>query len=149
MKKILILIPFVFSLGCTIKSITPTDGLEVSMDFDLSSLDMRHGWTFLTIPKKTTEFRTDNDSIQRGEKLYVQHCQMCHGLKGRGDGPMAEKMKVKPKDLTNLPISVSDTYLVVQINNGKGEMPQWQDFLNTQQTWDLTHYLRSISSPKK
>ncbi len=149
MKKTYFLLPLIFLFGCTIKSITPNDGLEVNMDFDISSLDMRHGWTFLTFPPKTTEFRNDKDSIDRGQKLYVQHCQKCHGEKGLGDGPTAKNSTIKPANLTNLSKELTNTYLVVQINNGRGDMPKWQDFLNTQQTWDLTQYLRHLSSGKK
>lgn len=147
MKNLLITL-LLFSAGCTIKSITPTDGLEVNMDFDLSSLDMRHGWAFLTLPQKTQEFENDSDSIARGKTLYAQHCQKCHGEKGLGDGPMAKNLVNKPANLSNLSKGLSNTYLVVQINNGRGEMPKWQDFLNTKQTWDLTHFIRTLKDSK-
>lgn len=26
-------------------------------------------------------------SLQRGQQLYVEHCALCHGISGRGDGP--------------------------------------------------------------
>ncbi len=39
---------------------------------------------------------------QQGRRLYEFHCQSCHGETGRGDGPTAEVLKVKPADLTKL-----------------------------------------------
>ena len=33
---------------------------------------------------------------------YRVSCQVCHGPKGKGDGPMASALKVKPTDLTKL-----------------------------------------------
>ena len=33
---------------------------------------------------------------------YRTSCQVCHGARGKGDGPMASALKVKPIDLTKL-----------------------------------------------
>lgn len=41
------------------------------------------------------------DSI-RGDNLYKAYCASCHGLDGRGNGPMAAWMKVQPPDLTRI-----------------------------------------------
>ena len=35
-----------------------------------------------------------------GEELYVRFCASCHGVTGRGDGPVAESLKVEVPDLT-------------------------------------------------
>jgi mono/diheme cytochrome c family protein len=37
-----------------------------------------------------------------GAKLYRTYCASCHGVSGRGDGPMAEYLRVPPTDLTAL-----------------------------------------------
>jgi mono/diheme cytochrome c family protein len=37
---------------------------------------------------------------QAGHNLYEQHCYVCHGLRGKGDGPLAEELRVAPADLT-------------------------------------------------
>jgi mono/diheme cytochrome c family protein len=37
-----------------------------------------------------------------GKPLYVQYCASCHGLAGRGDGPVASSMRQPPPDLTTL-----------------------------------------------
>ncbi|MFW2541384.1 c-type cytochrome [Primorskyibacter sp. 2E107] len=37
-----------------------------------------------------------------GRALYRTHCATCHGLEGRGDGPMAGVMLIKPVNLTEL-----------------------------------------------
>ena len=33
---------------------------------------------------------------------FQRHCALCHGLDGRGGGPLAEAMKAAPTDLTQL-----------------------------------------------
>jgi len=50
-------------------------------------------------------FLTSNASAQhskafQGRKLFVTYCYLCHGLSGKGDGPLADKLKVPPADLT-------------------------------------------------
>lgn len=37
-----------------------------------------------------------------GRELYVNHCAICHGLDGHGQGPLAEAMKITPADLTKI-----------------------------------------------
>lgn len=41
-------------------------------------------------------------AAQRGHNLYEQFCMDCHGMKGIGDGPLAEDLKVAPSDLTTI-----------------------------------------------
>lgn len=137
--------------ACVVRSITPGDTMEMNMDFDLSAMDMRHGWAFLTPPKLKYIGTNDQESQQRGKKLFVQHCQKCHGATGTGNGPLAEKLNIKPANLQKLSTNqdVTNTYLVVQINNGKGDMPRWQDFLNQEQAFDLTNYIRTLKPKDK
>ena len=37
-----------------------------------------------------------------GQVLYRRYCASCHGLSGRGDGPIADRLKVTLPDLTLL-----------------------------------------------
>jgi cbb3-type cytochrome c oxidase subunit III len=37
-----------------------------------------------------------------GEALYRRYCASCHGVQGRGDGPLADALKRRPTDLTQL-----------------------------------------------
>lgn len=39
---------------------------------------------------------------ESGAELYRMHCASCHGLEGRGDGPVAPHMKVPVPDLTRI-----------------------------------------------
>ena len=41
------------------------------------------------------------DSI-RGDNLYKAYCASCHGVDGKGNGPMAAWIKVAPPDLTRI-----------------------------------------------
>lgn len=40
-----------------------------------------------------------------GRALYATHCATCHGLEGRGEGPMAGVLLVPPSNLTEMQIA--------------------------------------------
>ncbi len=97
-----------------------------------------------------------------GRRLYVSYCQLCHGTRGQGDGPLAKAMGIKPADLTTTVRSRSDTILT-KIITGKGKqtitgrdrhnllseaMPEWQDVFNQSQLNSLIAYLRFMSTTK-
>jgi hypothetical protein len=50
-------------------------------------------------------------AIDFGEMAYRTSCADCHGIDGKGDGPMAARLKAKPTDLT------------VEAKNNNGEFP--------------------------
>jgi len=97
-----------------------------------------------------------------GQRLYVSYCQLCHGTRGKGDGPLAKAMKIKPADLTTTVRSRSDTILK-KIITGEGRqtitgcdrhnlisdaMPEWKDIFNDSQIDSLIAYLRFLGSAK-
>jgi mono/diheme cytochrome c family protein len=50
-------------------------------------------------------------AIDFGEMAYRTSCADCHGTDGRGDGPRAAELKVKPADLS------------IEAKNNNGEFP--------------------------
>jgi len=50
--------------------------------------------------------RTDNpiaraeQKLKLGERVYRENCTACHGEKGDGKGPQADRLKTKPRDFT-------------------------------------------------
>jgi len=73
----------------------------------------------------------------RGDNLYKAYCASCHGVDGRGNGPMAAWMKVAPADLTriaernggNFPLARVDRIIsgeeVLPSGHGTRAMPIW------------------------
>lgn len=82
-------------------------------------------------------------SVARGAPLYSQNCIACHGISGRGDGPTASKLPIRPADLTEEHLfahKVGEMYW--WIGNGKGGvMPGFADKLTSNQRWDLINFL--------
>jgi len=59
----------------------------------------------------------EKEVISAGQLEYQQYCVSCHGAEGRGNGPTASILTVKPADLTQL----SKTH--------GGQFPFWQMYL--------------------
>lgn len=77
-----------------------------------------------------------------GERLYVQHCAVCHSKTGRGDGPFAGILRVAPADLTTIAARNGGTFPDDQIArfvdgrfvppaHGSRQMPVWGRWLGT------------------
>jgi len=75
-------------------------------------------------------------AAQRGHNLYEQSCMDCHGMKGIGDGPLAEELKVAPADLTTIAMRRKGVFPDVEIReiidgrrrmraHGPLNMPLW------------------------
>ena len=88
-------------------------------------------------------------SIKSGQALYAKNCRHCHGLRGRGDGPLAPK-DPKPADLTDAKWDhgSSDGEIFAIIWNGapapKTEMKPMKGTLTEKNVWEIVNYLRSI-----
>jgi mono/diheme cytochrome c family protein len=61
--------------------------------------------------------------MERARKLFLAECSGCHGERGRGDGPVAETLDPKPRDLTRDRFRYRTT--------PSGEPPRREDLLAT------------------
>lgn len=102
-----------------------------------------------------------------GKQMYASYCAPCHGVDGRGQGPVAPALKTKPEDLTVLSRinhgKFPDAHVVSVLQNGvdipshgSPEMPVWGPILgkmnqaNPQdrllRVSNLSRYLESIQA---
>lgn len=105
-----------------------------------------------------------------GATLYKAHCASCHGIYGRGDGPVAPSLKIEVPDLTRIAARHGGQFPAEQIRkiidgqttrppHGPREMPVWGDVFQSAGGGDvqaqkrasdlvehLTEYLRSIQA---
>lgn len=89
---------------------------------------------------------TDN-SIREGMTSYSTHCQSCHGERGDGKGPRAEKLSIAPTDFTDARAMgrITDGELFWKISHGRRPMPAFQDKLTEQERWQLVDYIRVLA----
>ncbi|MNS40546.1 Ferrous iron permease EfeU precursor [compost metagenome] len=85
----------------------------------------------------------------RGAPLYAQHCSVCHGDTGAGDGPAGVGMAPPPsnlRDTTRLDrLSLYAIYSTLGLGVEGTDMPAFADQLDDRQRWDLATYIASFS----
>ncbi|WP_413703827.1 FTR1 family protein [Pseudomonas sp. Pseusp16] len=85
----------------------------------------------------------------RGAPLYAQHCSVCHGDTGAGDGPAGVGMTPPPsnlRDSTRLDrLSLYAIYSTLGLGVEGTDMPAFADQLDDRQRWDLATYIASFS----
>ncbi len=73
-----------------------------------------------------------------GSALYRTYCASCHGIEALGDGPIAEHLRVRPSDLTQISKRNEGRFPTEQVQkiidgrqpvrgHGGGDMPVWGD----------------------
>ncbi len=101
-----------------------------------------------------------------GAALFRTHCASCHGTSGRGDGPVADVLKIPPADLTQIAVHARGAFPTAQMMriidgrqtvraHGDSKMPVWGDVFSQSLTHEdestvrqkieaLVKYLQSI-----
>ena len=91
----------------------------------------------------------DKSSISEGKTLYKQHCKLCHGKDGQGDGYQAKNLQVDPSDLTLDDMDVQkDGELFYKIKTGREEMHSFKVVLEEKDIWNLVNYIRTFYPTK-
>ncbi len=93
--------------------------------------------------------------VNRGRSLYRQHCELCHGREGRGDGPSAKlhaRNARPPQDLTRPEIqaNMTDGEIFWKIGSGFREnkkivMPAFVDEIpSPEDRWRVVLFVRTL-----
>ncbi|WP_044420185.1 cytochrome c/FTR1 family iron permease [Pseudomonas syringae group genomosp. 3] len=86
----------------------------------------------------------------RGAPLYAQHCSVCHGDTGAGDGPAGIGLEPPPSNLRDTArldrLSLYDLYNALGLGIAGTDMPAFADQLDDRQRWDIATYIASFSA---
>jgi mono/diheme cytochrome c family protein len=91
--------------------------------------------------------RFTDASVERGKKIFMSQCAVCHGDKGDGKGEVAAEMKIQPPDFTK-PDTLSkrtDGELFAIIGTGSAKMPGQATRMQDREKWQVINYLRSLA----
>ena len=98
----------------------------------------------------------DPSTLERGKAIYADKCAACHGEQGRGDGPEAEDLLVKPPSFKDsaMVAAMTDAYWFWRVSEG-GEvepfrstgsvMPAWKKKLSVEDRWAVIAYQHTLS----
>jgi mono/diheme cytochrome c family protein len=96
--------------------------------------------------RKKNPVPSDEASLAAGKAVYVKECQQCHGEKGKGDGPAAKDLKVKPKDLGEEAVTKqSDGALFWKLTEGRAPMPATDKTLSETERWQVINFVRKFA----
>lgn len=108
-----------------------------------------------TLPNDSNGYRMSSavknpvDSMSGAEmaeagRLYNINCGVCHGEKGTGNGPLAERIgAVANLTLPNY-VSMTDGTMFHSITYGKNNMGSYASQLNRKQRWQVISYVRTL-----
>ena len=95
------------------------------------------------------------ENLALGKRIYQENCAACHGEKGDGKGPQADRVKTKPRDFTtgiykfrstpsgSLPLDEDVFRTISHGVRGTSMLAQLQ--LSEQERWAVVHYLKAFS----
>lgn len=88
--------------------------------------------------------------LAKARSNFEDNCTPCHGAEGKGDGPLAEALAKRPKDLTSAKelADLTDGEIFWTITKGRDPMPAFDQKLTDEERWGLVNLLRSISKTK-
>jgi len=101
---------------------------------------MQVWWYVLLFPLVVAAGQGNNapsgDFENMGHQFYVTYCSACHGMEGRGDGPVASDLRTRPADLTQIakrrggqfPVADIAAYIDGRADvraHGSRDMPVW------------------------
>lgn len=102
-----------------------------------------------TAQKMKNPVKADDATLKEGKDLYAQHCKSCHGVKGKGDGPKAEKIDISCGDFTEGDyLNESDGASYWRITEGRKPMPSYKEKLSDHERWAVVAYIRTLGKGK-
>lgn len=114
------------------------------------------GFVVLLYAGAQVSAQKEDSSVVRGKKLFANYCASCHGVDGKGNGPVAASLKKPLPDLTKIQKGVKFPADEVRKKvsgdalapvHGKKDMPVWGMIFSQTDITNLVKYLESIQRP--
>jgi high-affinity iron transporter len=101
---------------------------------------------------KLSETPSEPVSLENGRTLYANNCKVCHGIEGKGDGPIATQLDPKPAVLSNPQFTGDefskpyDNFQIINVGIANTAMVGWADQFSEKELWDVTYFIRTFSN---
>lgn len=83
-------------------------------------------------------------NLARGKFVYENNCLVCHGAKGRGDGPVVPRFAAPPDLLAANAQNLTDAQIYELITKGRGRMGAYGGHILREDRWKVVHYMRTL-----
>ena len=101
---------------------------------------------FLGIALLTVRSNASSE-YDEGKNLYMSKCQICHGIKGDGNGPAAFSLSPKPRNFTKADFWQKgvEQKIATTVTNGKSPMPAFS--LKPEEIKAIIYYMSHTFKP--
>lgn len=88
---------------------------------------------------------SDTRAVERGQLVFANFCQPCHGPGGKGDGPVALRgFPAPPSLLAARARNLKDGQIFHILSVGQGNMPSYASQISQEERWKVILYLRRL-----
>ena len=85
--------------------------------------------------------------LARGEERFRAFCTPCHGVSGRGDGPVVPRGFPPPPSYYEERLrALAPEQIVLAITHGKGRMFPYADRVLPEDRWAIAHYVKELQA---
>ena len=93
-------------------------------------------------------FAGDTAAAAAGQRVFLQHCSVCHGPQGAGDGTILGpgRFPFAPSLVTPFVAGYSDGYVYAVVRQGRGLMPAYGPRMTEAERWQVVNYVRSLAA---
>ena len=126
-------------------AMTPVGAIKRGDLFDMNVPVDSNGY------KMSAAIRNPLDSIKlsaadmkEAERLFNINCGICHGAKGGGNGPIADKIGAVANLTLPLYKDMADGTMFYSITHGKNNMGSYASQLSIKQRWEMVKYIRVL-----
>jgi len=101
---------------------------------------------------KLSETPSEPVSLENGRIVYMNNCKICHGIEGKGDGPIALQLDPRPAVLSNPQFTGDefskpfDNFQIINVGIANTAMVGWADQFSQNELWDVTYFIRTFSN---
>lgn len=96
------------------------------------------------VRKYSNILAADRNILERGQKVYMTYCVVCHGVKGYGDGSVVPPFSQPPSLQSEKIRSYADSQIFHVITVGQNVMGSYAPQIREQDRWAIIHYLRVL-----
>jgi mono/diheme cytochrome c family protein len=88
-------------------------------------------------------YQATERTLEEGKALYETYCSVCHGAKGKGDGPIAEKIPHPPSYGSDRLLEFPSGRIFHVITMGTNKMPSYAAQLSLDERWKVVTYIHT------
>ena len=112
----------------------------------LGDRDLPRAYRGLDVPAERLASR---ETRAQGRAIFREHCVLCHGELGNGQGVRARDLSPQPRNFTDpdwqARTDARRIYYAIAEGRPGTAMPSWKPTLNPSEIWSLVAYVRTLA----